>query len=296
MSDVFQPLSAAERTAQLSAYLQHLQARNGTPNLETERLPRREEMLAALTNVETPWQGDVPRDELTRLMKEGAVPGPNEPEAALWMAIAAQVNVGEEYGVRTILARNPITGDPSTDPYVYIELEELSHTRMLLDAVRLFGVEVELPAPPRSLRFFLGLISRLPRAIGNMLVLAAECNGIMLFLKMREKAATLFGTDSDVGRRVQGLLGEILIDELGHVAYLRATLDPLRLKISSLLSRLLARALYAAVPSNGKLFDIRAMVREVHALSWDRMPADVRARAFNPWGNYTLASTPVAAE
>jgi len=295
MSDVFAPMSPATRAAQLSAYLRHLQARNGAPDLATERLPRREERLAALTGGDVKWEGDVPAAALARLMRPGAKPGPDEPEAALWMAIAAQVNVGEEFGVRTILERHPITGDPNADPYVYIELEELSHTRMLLDAVRLFGVEVELPAPRASLRFFLSLVALLPRAIGNMLVLAAECNGILLFLKLREKAATLFGTDNDVGRRVQGLLGEILIDELGHVAYLRATLGPVRLWLAGVLSRIVAPGLYATVPANARLFDLRALVREVHALSWERMPADVRARAFNPWGDHGAETGGVAA-
>lgn len=282
MSDVFTPLSAPARAAQLTAYLHHLEARNGPPDLAHERLPRREARLAELLEDAPPWEGEVPADALGRLLADGARPGPDEPQAALWMAIAAQVNVGEEYGVRAILARQG--AGAAVDATTFIELEELYHTRMLLDAVRLFGVRLSLPAPRPTLRAFLQLVAVLPRPVADVLILAAECNGIALFLALREKAAELFGRDSPVGGRIQALLAEILIDELGHVAYLRARLGPVRLLLSAWTSRFVARGLFEAIPANGRLFDLDALVRDVHALSWERLPADIRARAFNPWG------------
>ncbi len=292
MSDVFSPMSPAARVAQLDAYLDHLHARNGAPDLATGQLPARERLLAPLLAGAPAWGGEVPVEALDRLMQPDARPGPNEPAAALWMAIAAQVNVGEEYGVRAILARQTTPGP--VDATTFIELEELYHTRMLLDAVRLFGVKVDLPPPRPSLRFFLHVVAVLPRPVANVLLLAAECNGIALFLGLREKAASLFGVDNEVGRRIQALLGEILIDELGHVAFLRARLGPVRLFVSSVLSRLIARGLFEAIPANGKLFDLDVLVRDVHALSWDRIPADIRARAFNPWGDGAQQDRPAA--
>lgn len=293
MPDVFTALPADVRRARLTAYLAHLTARNGSPDLAKERLPEREALLGRLLGDAPRYDGDVPAEALHRLMKEGAVPQPGDPEAALWMAIAAQVNVGEEYGVRAVLAAHP--DESQVGPIAHIELEELYHTRMLLDAVRLFGVEVELPRPPRVLRVFLNLMAILPRPLANVLILVAECNGIVLFTRMREKAAELFGTDTEVGRRVQALLGEILVDELGHVAFLRASLGPVRLTVARWLSQLLAPSLYKALPANLALFNLRELVREVHALTWERLPADVRARAFNPWADEGAVGMPLAA-
>lgn len=293
MSDVFTALPADVRRTRLTAYLAHLTARNGAPDLATERLPEREALLARLLGDAPRYEGEVPTEALRRLMKEGALPQPGDPEAALWMAIAAQVNVGEEYGVRAVLAAHP--GEAQTGPIAHIELEELYHTRMLLDAVRLFGVEVELPRPPLVLRAFLNLMAILPRPLANVLILVAECNGIVLFTRMREKAAELFGTDTDVGRRLQALLGEILIDELGHVAFLRASLGPVRLTVARWLSQLIAPTLYKALPANLALFNLGELVREVHALTWERLPADVRARAFNPWEDEGGVGMPIAA-
>lgn len=289
MSEVFRTMSPAARAAQLAAYARHLLARNGAPDLEGERLPRRdrwmEQLFAEAEEEGAPALREEVRAAFSRLMEPGAQPRAGDPPEALWMAIAAQFNVGEEYGVRAILAvaRHSPGPDGAADPELHIELEELYHTRMLIDAVRLLGADAALPAPHPFLRGFLQVVAHMPGAVKRLFVLAAECNGVALFLRLRERAAELFGT-SGAGARVRRLLDEIILDELGHVAYLRASLGPVRMALASFASRLLVRQLYRSIPSTPALFDLDTLVADVHALAWDKVPPELRARAFNPWG------------
>lgn len=85
--------------------------------------------------------------------------------------------------------------------------------------------------PHRALRYWLMFVADMPKPLAYMAVFLGEIISVLLFSALRDKAAELFGAETPVGRRITLLLDEILTDEVGHMAFARSQLGPVRLAI-----------------------------------------------------------------
>lgn len=203
------------------------------------------------------------------------------PPLALWMAIAATANEGEKFSVERIIDSRQGTTDPE-DPMTYVEIEEIYHTRLLIQTVSTLGVPYEMKVPPLFVRVLTMGIILLPKPLEYMVVFFAEVIGTTLFAALAERARSLVDPQSPVGARVISLVEEILIDEIGHVTYARAHLGPVRLWIAKQMTRFLARAMYKATPAIDALFDANILAERAKTLDLSTLPAHILARAYAP--------------
>jgi hypothetical protein len=282
MDHVLETLSADERRRQQAAYLAHLRRRDGAPDLDGGTLAHREAFFREIDGNPLRYAGDVPRDEFRRRMATNDVAGASR--MALWLSIMASTDEGERYAVglaledRMKLPKAMLADDPMT----YVEIEELYHTRILLDALRVLGLEWEMREPIGAVRAFLWSLIRLPKWMSNPVVLMGEIAGTIIFMRLRETARELFGTETAEARRIRALIDEILVDEIGHVAYVRSKMGPVEMAVARAILTLGGRLLFLQTPAIAALWDVDEMAREAKTMRWSTIPPEVRARAFVP--------------
>jgi hypothetical protein len=282
-SRVFEACTRAERAAFDAHYLKHLRARDGLPELATRTFTVREAIFCELVGDQIRRVGLPVVDPLVfahnhRLHE----PEDGLDEPTLWALCMAKVNRSERHGVDYKLDRQGYSPGGADNPFVYIEIEETYHTRMLLDALWIIGVDAEL-LPPRGLtRRVVEVFGLAPRALTNVVALDAELLGVVLFRRLLEKARALFGDQPAPLARVEALLRQILVDEVGHIYFLRSRLGPARLAVARALLPLITRALLDDIPEIGLLFGRESILAEVTAADVDGA-VEVFGERLRPW-------------
>jgi hypothetical protein len=85
-----------------------------------------------------------------------------------------------------------------------------------------------------------------------------------------------------VQKRAVALLEQILIDEVGHVAYCRAKLGPLGISAARMLLDGVMKALLADIPEFGMLFGAPEIERRVREFDLSELAAGLPERPFLP--------------
>ncbi|MBM4391259.1 MAG: ferritin-like domain-containing protein [Deltaproteobacteria bacterium] len=286
MNIAFASMEESDRAPLMARYVESLRRRNGEISDSSLQLPAREGFLARWAASNPGWSGRAPTEAYQRIVGGGAIHR-DDPRLALWMAYMAMTNQAEEYGVNVRLDDElPGEGDEK-EAYQYIAREELYHTRMLLDGVRALGVNASLAPPPLGLRLFLRFFPRLPTMWTDCITLIAEAVGITLFCRLRAIAMELFEGTS-MGAHLTSLVDEIIIDEVGHVTFLRSRLGERGLRWARRLSPVVIPLLMRSFPMAGPLLGLEAYRRMVDTFTWDDLPPGVRARAFGPYCRDTM--------
>lgn len=248
----FRVLSNDERESFMARYLEHLQKRDGEINTELETLSNREvrihEYEKKLNSIL--WKGhpldyEMFYEHLHTTLKESDQLSQKQ---ILWLLIAAKCNRGECYGVERKLKkykRNQYKG--VSDVVRYVLFEEHYHTRILLDACRLFDLNFEVTPPSKSARFVIKQMVYFPDSISDLLIFMGEVVGVHLFSFMYEQCS-LFTEDKETEQRLRDLVNEILFDEIGHVALCRSKLGPKSMKLAKKLLPYIALQNIDAVP------------------------------------------------
>jgi hypothetical protein len=264
MSQVFQALSSDEKQRWQSTYLSFLQKRDGTPNLQERSFDVRETFFADIDQRPIRWQGEpfVNKEIFQRNLRKQN-PDAGLDIATLWALTVAKVNRSERFGIEYSLARKKPSATDASDPYVYASIEEMYHTRILRDVVELFGLEMEMTAPPFLTRYLIQAMSAFPKSMANILVLNGEIGGVVIFHKLMQKGEELLSSQPQVWSRAKELFTQILTDEIGHVYFLRSTLDATRLQIARALLPTMVGIMLDDMPEACLLFGKENLVREI---------------------------------
>jgi hypothetical protein len=259
-SDVFSALTVEERQAWAAEYLEYLRARDGVPDRQRRRLERRESFFEQVDACPLCWEGCPPVSQEVfdrNLLRTDPESGIDEP--TLWALAAGKINRAERFGVELGLT----WGRTPEGPLLWIELEEVYHTRILRDALRAIGIELQMQPPRRRTRWIIHAMAYLPRAIANIPILAGEVWGAISFRLLLDKAHELFGAQPEVVRRIDSLFRQILVDEVGHVHYARSTLGPIGMAAAKRLLPLLAGQFLDDMPEMGLLFGRQAFLDQI---------------------------------
>lgn len=244
--DPFRILSPAERRAHLDAYRRFLEERDGAADLAARTLSRREAFFRDLERKPVRWEGDVDRYGFFAHFFAARRPGIDA--RTLWLVAIAKANEGESYGVDLELEAFLARGQENVDPIeLYLMLEEQYHSRILVEACRTCGLDLQLQPPRWGQRGMIYLIRYLPERLRWIPVLCGEVLGSVVFQILRE-SCHVFSEQPEVEARLHALLTEIWTDELGHVAFLRARLGPWAVRAARALAPLVATALMKDVP------------------------------------------------
>jgi hypothetical protein len=97
-------------------------------------------------------------------------------------------------------------------------------------------------------RLVVTLAGGMPHVISDVVALAAELSGVAAFRLLLESGRELFADEPDVVAQIEDLFGQILVDEVGHVRFLRSRLGPVRLRIAAALLPLVTRGMIDDMP------------------------------------------------
>ena len=244
--DPFRVLSDTERRRHLAGYLRHLEQRNGTPDLAARTLSRREAAFAELERKPVAWEGEVDHAGFFAHLESRGRPPIDA--RTLWLVAIAKANEGESYGVDIELRGFLARGQANVDPIeLQLMIEEQYHSRILVEACRTCGLEVVLRKPRWGQRWLIHLIQVLPERLRWIPVLCGEVLGSNVFRLLLDNCH-LFVDEPEVEARLRFLLGEIWLDEIFHVAFLRARLGPWAVRAARAMLPAAARLLMKDVP------------------------------------------------
>lgn len=274
---VFTAQAPAARAAYIRSYLEWLRALDGVPDIHTFTSSVRERLFAEIEANPVRCDGAPPVDparfDRNANAQDAADAGLDA--RTLWAVMAARSSRHEQYAVRYLAAIGRYDDADPDHPQTYIDVQEHYHARLLEDLLRTLGLEPRWRPPPSLSRFMLRQIVRLPPFFSDMSVLCGELVGVAVFSLLREHAARLFGDQPAALARIEHLLDLILIDEVGHVYYLRSRLDQPRLWLSRLMLPIVARVLMSDMPEAERLFGRRELLDRIHQPEvLRRLPAD----------------------
>jgi hypothetical protein len=277
--EAFSPVSKTARPAILRDYRAYLQARDGLVDATNRTLSKREEGMRRFLVAGDRWMDR----ELFALQYERFDPKRDtSPETLLLLALV-KVNAAEAYGVHhTIDGALERAQRSDDDTELVLLVEESYHTKILLSAARLYGIDVPAPARPHfALRALVSSIATLPDFLARPLTLAGEMMGVLVFLKLLDAARTVLSDAPSVRDAVEERLIEILIDEIGHVSFQRLSMGRAGLALTKALLPIVALGLSRSIPEVRALGALpRAPVEGITALARHGLPETVRRNAF----------------
>ncbi len=259
--DPFRVPAPDERARHLAGYLEFLRGLDGDFDVAQRRLERRERYFDELAR--KPVESEREIDHASFHANFASAGSADLDRRTAWLVVAAKANSGESYGVdRELHWIAKAGGIPTADElYLRMLLQESYHTRILREACRTVGIEVATPLPHWNQRVLIHVIMRLPDSVRWTLVICAEIVGSAIF-EILLANCDLFSDEPEVEARLRSLLGEILRDELLHVAYLRARIGPRALRAARKLAPLVARAALVDLPQLAALGATRRALLE----------------------------------
>lgn len=280
MIDVFSPMRDGARDEARAAYRQYLLARDGTPDVVRRTLSRREQ---GMTHYERPL-ARVRELDRSLFLEQYARFDPKRSmsrEAMLLLALV-RINGAEAYAVGQayhLAYQRALTGED--DMEVLLHIEETYHTRILLSASRLYGLDINAPyRPPLSLRALIGSICRGPELLSRPLTLAGELVGTVTFLNLLYAARDILKHDPELRDAIEERVTEVLIDEIGHISFNRMLLGAAGLSRARWLLPMVATGSALAVPVLAAI-GLRTLSDDVATVTTSaRLPEAVRRAAF----------------
>jgi|SRR3989344_3030620 len=258
--NVFTPLTDEQREQFLGDYMKHLRYRNGDVDLEKRRFSVREKFFQDLETKSVRRYGTPVVDRTIFERNETKNnPEPGLDEATLWALAVAKSNRAERDGVEYMLSHADQSILGPENPLTYINVEEFYHTRVLKDALNVLGLEMRLLPPPPMAGRIGRSVTQLPKSISNIVVFTAEIAGVAAFSMLRDKAYELFDDQQESLQRIDELFQQILVDEVGHVHYVRSQLGPIGLRIGKTILPTVARGFLHDMPEYRLLFGDKLM-------------------------------------
>jgi hypothetical protein len=224
MLDLFSPLPLGARAENRRAYRAFLADRDGDVDAPSRTLSRREERMERHLR---PLAHTRPLDRALFDRQYASFDAAiDTPDAMLLLLALVKTNAAEAYGVNRGFDKAYKQAIREQDDLELVLLiEESYHTRILLSASRLYGLDITAPfAPTAAYRALIGGITGMPQFVSRPLILAAEILGTLAFLKMLHAAGRILKDDPELRDAVEERILEVITDEVGHVSYNRMCL------------------------------------------------------------------------
>jgi hypothetical protein len=283
-TDFFSPVAVgARRDETIAAYLGFLEHRNGTASPDAA-FPHRERWLEAADASPVRYPKTLAPELFERNFARFDAKEINDPALRALLAFL-KINSGEAYALDAV-SRSRHTRPLSEDPLDRVERlvikEEEYHTRILFGASRQFGLHSPSGPfrPPAALKLLIGTLVHVPPVFFHPVVLAAELGGLFLFNWLLCRVGKVFAAFPALGETLEARLLEVMIDEMGHVAFNRAMVGPLGLAAAKAMAPHVAHAtssMYAEITALGWT---RRTLAQLETFGPRSLPEAVRRHAF----------------
>ena len=278
----YAPIPESAREDLLLAYRRFLERRNGDMDL-TRGFSLREEWLREASSWGSQYQGPVDGEQFNRAYASFAeVKKLSLPELALLTFVKA--NAGEAYGVEVVnrVRQKRVDG---TKLFHQVErllsFEETYHTRILIGATQHFGVKVEGAWRPNlQLRLLIGSLAYAPGIFFHPILLASEISGVFVFHWMLKRVGEIFKDQPAVRESMEQRLIEILVDEVGHVAFNRMAVGPLGLSVVRNMVPSIMQGVTGTTPEYKAMGLNGHELSKINGFDLDQLPEEVLRRAY----------------
>ena len=261
-------------------YLSFLRARNG-PLLATGRYLNRERSVEAMQASEVRFQGSFDQELFDRLYS-GEASDSETTLGHLLLVAFTRINAAEAYGVNVVSDVRKFQADSSDLMHQVqhvLHNEEHYHTRILVGATHHYGVTAPGAfVPPTALKILIHSLARSPKMWFHPILLASEIGGVFMMNWLLERIGQ-WVPQTDLRESLEARLIEILIDEVGHVAFNRLAVGDAGLGIGRMLAPLVTSSMPAITPEL-KSLGFSEAVQEMGDFDIDQLPRDVLDRAF----------------
>ena len=160
--------------------------------------------------------------------------------------------------------------------------EEFCHLRLFAAMFQVFHLRVEWPSLAWPHRLIYGGFTHLPEWLLAPVALSSEVMGIVFYRHIRTVLEDVFATEPTASAHVLELLGEIMVDELGHVGERRSYLGDVGVKLARWCLPLLMRGFFHNIPTAPLILDISQMIRDAVAFDYSGIDAAILERAWIP--------------
>lgn len=246
--DPFRVLRADERVRHLDRYARFLTERDGEVDYPNRKLSLREGRMEQLAKTPVAWTGDLDYEGFARAF--GGDRSVQLDTATAWLLAAAKASEDESWGVDLELRRYDDRGGFPCDReelMVHVMLQEHYHCLSLAEICRTLGVDFAFSPPSFVTKLLMTVIGALPGKTRWIPVMAAETIGTEVF-RVLSARCDVFSATPEVASRLQALAHEIWVDEFLHIAFYRAQLGPVALRVARVIVPVIARAVLRNVP------------------------------------------------
>ena len=266
----------------LADYERFLVDRNGTLDAETG-FEQRDDLMADLASLGGSYDGPLDED-VVRAGYAGAKPVDLRDEELALLSFV-KINAGEAYGVEvTTTARAKLyeRDEPIFRVEKVLAHEETFHTKMLLGITQHFG-NLDLGdgwTPPMPLKVLIFALAKSPPALFHPILLGSEIAGVFTLNWLLERSRELFPDHPEIRESMERRLVEILIDEIGHIAYNRIAIGQRGLKFAKPMAGQVVRGQELMTPEVVALGLDRSEQARLDSFDYTALPEEVRRRSF----------------
>ena len=160
--------------------------------------------------------------------------------------------------------------------------EEFCHLRLFAEMFKVCRLQVDWPPLSWSVRTAYGAFARFPGWCLDPIAFGSEVMGMMFYRHIWRALEEVFAPEPEVLRRLHELLGEIMVDELGHIGERRSFLGNTGVKFARKVLPVMMRRFFADIPEVEGILDVDQMVQEALTFDYSGIDNAITARAWIP--------------
>jgi hypothetical protein len=160
--------------------------------------------------------------------------------------------------------------------------EEFCHLRLFAEMFKVFALDVEWPSFSWLMRTTYAAFARCPNWLLAPIAFGSEIMGIMFYRHIWHVLEEVFAAEPVALERLQELLGEIMVDELGHIGERRSFLGHTGVTFARMVLPAMMRRFFSDIPEAEVILDVNRMVQEALAFDYSGIDRAIIERAWIP--------------
>jgi hypothetical protein len=160
--------------------------------------------------------------------------------------------------------------------------EEFCHLRLFAEMFKVFALRVEWPAFSWPIRTAYGAFARCPNWLLAPIAFGSEVMGMTFYRHIWRVLEEVFAAEPEALARLHELLGEIMVDELGHIGERRSFLGHTGITLARKVLPVMMRRFFADIPEAEVILDVDHMVQEALAFDYSGIDVAITERAWIP--------------
>jgi hypothetical protein len=284
---IFAPASPSDRRRAFEDYWAYLLIRDGALHEEAQALEHKTEYYQSLQARPVHAQQSLTPAQTMAALSDLLATGhrPELDRRLLALTVIYKFASHEAAGIRAAWLVTPSWEccRNLTDRITRYHLcEEFCHLRLFAEMFKVFALGVEWPLFSWPMRAAYRAFARCPDWFLAPLAFGSEVMGMMFYRHIWRVLEEVFTTEPEALERLHELLGEIMVDELGHIGERRSFLGHTGVMLARQVLPVMMRRFFAAIPEAGVILDINAMVQEALVFDYSGIDMAITERAWIP--------------